>query len=232
MSGPSAAFFDVDGTLVEGDIVRYGVEIRTAGMTPLLRRLWIAGFLPRVPWYLALDAVSRPAFQRAFYRLYRAVPPALLRERAVALFHSYVEPRLYPAGMERILRHRGRGHRVVLVTGSLDPIVAPLAAHVRASDVIAARLEVESGVHTGALAGPPLAGAEKAAAVAAYVRDHGLDAAACFAYADSADDLPMLESVGRAAAVNPDRRLARAARARGWDVLEWRLGAANAPTAA
>lgn len=225
MSGPAAAFFDVDGTLVASDIVRYGVEIRTAEMSSLHRALWLLAFLPRIPYYVALDAASRAAFQRAFYRLYRPVPPAILRDRAEALFHHHVRPRLYPAGVERVTRHRRRGHRVVLITGSLEPIVDPLARHLGVVDVIAARLAVADGAHTGALEDSPLAGSRKAAAVVAYARVHSLDLARCFAYADSADDVPMLEAVGHPATVNADRRLAAVARARGWDVLEWRLDA-------
>jgi hypothetical protein len=67
------AFFDVDGTLVASNIVRYGIEIRTQRMSPVLRRAWTAAYLPRVPWLLALDAVSRESFQRSFYRIYRGL---------------------------------------------------------------------------------------------------------------------------------------------------------------
>ena len=49
-----------------------------------------------------------------------------------------------------------------------------------------------------------------------------VDLAASTAYSDSAADLPFLEVVGRPVAVNPDRRLRRVARERGWPVLEFR----------
>jgi fatty acyl-CoA reductase len=42
-----------------------------------------------------------------------------------------------------------------------------------------------------------------------------------YAYADSISDLPMLEAVGNPVAVNPDRRLAAAARSRGWQIRRW-----------
>ena len=217
--GRNAAFFDVDGTLVASDIVRYGALIRTAEMTGAARAAWTVGFLPRVVLYLALDALSRSAFQRAFYRLYRAVPPEALEERARALFHHHVRPRLRPEALARAAEHRRRGHRLVLVTGSLEPIVAPLAAHLGASDVLAARLEVRDGAHTGSLAGLPLTGVRKAAAVIGFAREHGIDLTESYAYGDSADDVPMLEAVGRPVAVAPDRRLRRIARARAWEVL-------------
>ena len=222
MSGTTAAFFDVDGTLVDSDIVRYGVEIRTAAMSRPRRALWIAGFLPRLPYYLALDRKSRAAFQRAFYRVYRGLAPNDLEERSRALFHHHVEPRLFPAGLSRLADHRRRGHRVVLVGGSVEAIVRPLAERLEVKDVLAPRLEVTGGRLTGRLDRPPLAGDRKADAVREFARGNGIDLEASFAYADSLDDMPMLEVVGRPAAVNPDARLLETALERGWDVYRWK----------
>lgn len=222
MSGTTAAFFDVDGTLVDSDIVRYGVEIRTAEMSKPRRALWIAAFLPRIPYYLALDRKSRGAFQRAFYRVYRGLSADELGERSEALFHHYVEPRLFRAGLVRLADHRRRGHRVVLVSGSVEAIVRPLADRLEVRDVLAPRLEAANGRLTGLLDRPPLAGDRKADAVREFARENEVDLEASFAYADSLDDLPMLEAVGRPAAVNPDGRLLEAALERGWDVYRWK----------
>ena len=52
-----------------------------------------------------------------------------------------------------------------------------------------------------------------------------IDLAASFAYSDSESDLPMLQVVGHAVAVNPDRELLAVARREGWGVLRFdRLG--------
>ncbi|MGH7564977.1 MAG: HAD family hydrolase [Gemmatimonadota bacterium] len=221
-SGGTAAFFDVDGTLVDSDIVRYAVGIRTAGMPAPLRGLWMAAFLPRIPYYLALDRRSRAAFQRALYRIYAGLSTDDLAERAEALFHHHIEPRIHAAGRARVNDHRRKGHRVVLVSGSVEAIVRPLAASLEVGDVLAPRLEAAEGRLTGALEGVPLSGEQKAAAVVDFAETHGIDLADSFCYADSLDDVPMLESVGRPAAVNPDRRLLEAALERGWDVYRWK----------
>ena len=224
MSGTTAAFFDVDGTLVDSDIVRYGVEIRTAEMSRPRRALWIAGFLPRLPYYLALDRKSRAAFQRAFYRVYRGLAADELEQRSEALFHHHVEPRLFPAGLGRLADHRRRGHRVVLVSGSVEAIVRPLADRLDVRDVLAPRLEAADGRLTGRLDRPPLAGNRKADAVREFARDNGVDLEASYAYADSLDDMPMLEVVGRPAAVNPDERLLGAALERAVEVIRAKTG--------
>lgn len=222
MSGGTAAFFDVDGTLVDSDIVRYAVGIRTAGMPAPLRALWMAAFVPRIPYYLALDRKSRAAFQRALYRIYAGLSADDLAERAEALFHHHIEPRVHGAGRARVAEHRRKGHRVVLVSGSVEAIVRPLAESLHIPDVLAPRFEVADGRLTGALEGLPLAGRRKAGAVIDFAETHGIDLEGSFGYADSLDDLPMLEAVGRPAVVNPDRRLLEAALARGWDVYRWK----------
>lgn len=221
MSRLPGAFFDVDGTLVSSDIVRYGVHVRTSDKSRLERAAWIAAFLPRVPWYMALDLADRGTFQRSFYRIYRGMTPEALAERAEALFDEHVRPRLVPQAVDRIEHHRGRGHRVALVTGSIRTIVEPLARHLGVADVLAPRLEVEDGGFTGELASAPLAGERKAEAVVEFAAREGLDRPRSWAYADSRDDVAMLDAVGRPAVVNPDRKLERIAREKGWGVYRW-----------
>src|SRR5260370_38002602 len=49
-------------------------------------------------------------------------------------------------------------------------------------------------------------------------REHDIDLEASYAYSDSVTDEPMLRVVGHPVAVNPDRDLARLARAEDWEV--------------
>ncbi|MDO9174895.1 MAG: haloacid dehalogenase-like hydrolase, partial [Actinomycetota bacterium] len=59
----------------------------------------------------------------------------------------------------------------------------------------------------------------KVEAIEQLARWEGLDLDQCWAYSDSASDLPMLEAVGHPVAVNPDARLERVAGQRGWPVV-------------
>ena len=55
-------------------------------------------------------------------------------------------------------------------------------------------------------------------AIAEVAERDGIDLAASYAYSDSGTDVPMLEAVGHAVAVNPDRELLRAAKLHDWEV--------------
>ena len=223
MSSKIAAFFDVDGTIVQGDVVRYYANLHMSGLSRPRQLWWIATFLPRIPGYFLLDKVSRRSFNLIFYRNYTKLTPAELEQRAEAHFRGFLQPRIYPQACQQIEAHHRQKHQLVLVTGSLEPIIQPLAAQLGASALIAAQLCQQNGVFTGQLQGGPMTDERKAQALHLFANQNGLDLSRCYAYADGLDDLPMLQTVGHPTVVNPGLRLRRAARQKGWKIVEWKL---------
>ena len=156
-----------------------------------------------------------------FYRNYAGLPAGEIKSQADDCERAVVLPRWFADAAKCVAEHRDAGRRVVLVTGSLDFIVEPLARRVGASDVLAARLVESDGRFTGELDGRPLSGTRKADLMREYATQKGVDLASSHAYGDSVADLPMLEVVGFPHVVNPDRRLTALAAARGWPVHRW-----------
>jgi hypothetical protein len=76
-------------------------------------------------------------------------------------------------------------------------------------------------MYTGRLVGPFLYGEGKAEKINAIAEERGYDLHSCFAYSDSASDLPMMQVVGNPVAVNPDRALQSVAHHRGWPIVEF-----------
>ncbi len=220
----AAAFFDVDGTILRATVVHYYVYFATQGRSALRRGLFWVRFIPQILSFFVIDKISRSAFNRVFYRRYRGMEAARLRGLAQGLLDGEMRPRLFPDAVARIERHRAAGERVVLVTGSLDFIVAPLARMLGVEEVIAARMTEAEGRLTGELAGPPIGDEEKARLVRAWAEAHGVDLTESFAYGDSSADLPMLRCAGHPVAVNPGKRLRRVAEESGWEIVEWRAG--------
>ncbi len=219
----TAAFFDVDGTIVQGNVVRYYAYLRTCKMTELQKALWITLFLPKVPYYILLDAFSRRRFSQAFYRNYTNLSPTQLDDLAQELFKALMQPRIYPGSLDQLRKHQARNDLIVLVTNSLETLVKPLADQIQASAMIAARLCQQDGAFTGELEGGPLTDRSKAEAIVSFSKERQLDLSRCYAYADSLDDIPMLEVAGYARVVNPGRRLRRIALAKKWEILTWNL---------
>ncbi len=219
----AAAFFDVDGTIVEGNVVRYYAHLRTCKMTQLQKALWITLFLPKIPYYILLDTFSRRLFSQAFYRNYKNLSPTQLEGLTRDHFRALMQPRIYPGSLEQLRKHQARNDLIVLVTNSLDILVKPLADQIQASAMIAARLRLHEGSFTGELEGGPLTDQSKAEAIVSFSKERQLDLSRCYAYADSLDDIPMLEAVGYARVVNPGRRLRKIALAKEWEILIWNL---------
>ena len=216
---PALAFFDVEGVVLDTTIAHFYAWLRTRDMPELDRLVWSAGLAVRVPGWLQVDRRSRAAFNRRFYRLYRDLPARELRAQAAAALPDFIQPRIQHEAVRRVRAHRRRGDRVVLMTGALDFLVDSLA-HL-GDELIAARLVERTGRFTGELAEPPLTADGRASHAARLAAEHGLDLGDCHAYGDSIADLPLLELVGHPHAINPDFRLAREARRRGWPVEHW-----------
>ena len=218
------AFFGVDGTIVDATVVHYYAYFATRGYSSLKRALWTAAFLPRVLYYLVLDKISRSRFNQVFYRNYRYFDIDQCRSWSQDHFENVIRPRLFGGAVERIRQHQQRGEKVVLVTGSLDFIIQPLADFLGADDLIAVSMHEREGLLTGELTGPPVGDEEKARIIQAYASRHHIDLAPCYGYADSSSDLPMLQTVGKAVVVNPKGGLLKEAERDGWEVVNWKVG--------
>ncbi|MGA2974260.1 MAG: HAD family hydrolase [Spirochaetia bacterium] len=209
-------FFDVDHTLTRrssgGRFVALAMRKKVAP-----RRLLFV-----LPWYALtyrLGVFRLRAYDDGFPYL-RGIQRETLEGLARESFANALKDDLFPGGVSLVRRLRAEGRRVMLATSSLDFIVAPVAEHLGVDGVLATALEFKDGVCTGRLGGVPMFRREKKDRVLAYLADQGVPASECSFYSDSIYDLPLLESVGRPVAANPDWRLRRIARRRGWPIMD------------
>jgi len=213
-----AAFFDVDNTLLPGE----ASEVR------FFRSLWRRG------------VVGWPELRASAWWLLRQMPPLSLqplRQRKLYLIGKPVQV-IEPLGEEfcreelcpivaadglRILEdHRQAGHVIVLITGSLDFLIDPIASALQVDHCIAARPEQVNGLYTGQLLSPLPYGKGKRQLIQQLASKLDLDLSSCFAYGDSPGDLEILETVGHPTVVNPIRGMAGTAERNGWPVQRWR----------
>lgn len=122
----------------------------------------------------------------------------------------------------RLRAHAEDGVDTYLLSAVPQPIVERVAAALDMTGAIGTSLEVDTdGRFSGRLAGPYCCGDGRIEAVQKLAAREGYDLADCWAYASSADDLPLLGSVGHPVAMNPDRSLAQDAEAAGWTALRF-----------
>lgn len=214
----TAAFFDLDRTLIAGaSLFAFARAARDAG---LIRTGDLVGdALRAVRFGLGGETDDTTAGVRE--RILAGVGGKTQAD-LVALNETVLPEllaKIRPEARAVLEQHKAAGRQTFIASASPIEIVEPLAAALGMTGGIGTRGEVVDGIYTGRLDGPFCHGAGKAEAIASLAAERGIDLDDSFAYSDSANDIPMLELVGNAVAVNPDTQLAKVARERGWPVV-------------
>ncbi|MBV9098023.1 MAG: HAD-IB family phosphatase, partial [Frankiaceae bacterium] len=180
----------------------------------------IADVARTLPRWLLTERRDRGAFLRSVYRRYTGADYDELLRIVDEDVTDTVLGRLSAAAIRKVREHRAAGHRTVLITGAIAPLVRPVAPLF--DEIVAADLAVgPDGRCTGFLVRPPLVGEGRGAWLKHRAAREGWDLARSYAYADSASDLPLLRAVGHPVAVDPDIALSRVARRAKWPVENW-----------
>jgi HAD superfamily hydrolase (TIGR01490 family) len=211
-----AAFFDFDNTLLPGQ----ASELR------FFRFLWRRGLVGWREVYASvacfawhLGASLQPLREQKMYL--RGMRAATLDPLADEFCREVLCPGLSSDGLARMDQHRRAGHHVVLVTGTLDFLVAPLARWLGIDQVLAARPKRVGGRYTGELVPPLPYGEGKRVLITELALQKGLDLSACYAYGDSPGDVEILRLVGHPLVINPIRGMRGIARRHHWPVVRW-----------
>jgi HAD superfamily hydrolase (TIGR01490 family) len=224
-----AAFYDLDGTLLSCDLVTEHAYYARNDRSLVKSAYQFSKAVLKVPWLAGLALQSRRRFNISLFRAYRGMHRDRLVGLADDLFEVTLKPSIFLQAKSVIRCTRELGYRNVLVTGTLDFTVRPIALHFGIDDVICNRLEFKNHVATGEVLPPLLAENEKARSIREYAQQEGIDLSQSCAFSDSAADVPMLTSVGHPVATNPTSRLRRIALQKNWPILELREDSSTLP---
>ena len=217
--------FDLDHTLLDGDSNQLWIEyLVAAGLTgdDALRRqdedhaLYLAG---------KLDIVAYVEHQLSLLAGHSVTEWFEIREHFLV---TKVRPRISLPAQEAVATHRAAGDCMVIVSAT-HSFLAEGAGALFGLEVLAAPAEIRDGNFTGRIGGEICFAERKMACLRAWLERSGRgfgDFSSTMFYSDSANDLPLLESVDQPVAVNADARLAAVAASRGWPQLDWRHGGA------
>jgi HAD superfamily hydrolase (TIGR01490 family) len=216
--GPGiGAFFDLDGTLVDGFTAAAHVGDR------IRRRQARIGELLGVVEGALRYRFGRLEFEHLIVRAagyLRGELLADLDELGERLFVERVASRLYSHMHEIVRAHQDRGHTVVLSSSAFSIQALPVARFLGICNVQCNRFELdERGRLTGGIVKPIVWGATKAAAVERFCADNDVAVERSYFYADGDEDAASMSLVGYPRPVNPRPGLAAAAAAHGWPVM-------------
>ena len=212
------AFFDVDRTLVACNTGRLFLrDLRRRGEISFLRALRAMGWMLKYHFSLIeLDQVAAMLVEQM-----RGKSEKDFAERCRRWAEDEILPLLLPSALRKIERHRDEGHLLAILSSSPTYVTRPIAEALGLDEVLSTQFEVEGGQFTGKLRGPCCYGQGKVHWAEDLVLRKSIDLDSSYFYTDSYSDLPMLERVGHGVVVNPDPRLRRAAKRRGWPVENW-----------
>lgn len=214
------AFFDFDKTLIDVESGRVGFKylyaIKEIRLSFLLK-VAIVNFLYERDW---ISDVRMARIMLTFYRN-RDIRP--LEDGAEDFYHRYLKPHIAPRILDRVREHQSAGHTLVLVSASLRYMLKPVINDLGFHHLLCTDLEIAGdGLLTGNTDGPICIDQHKRAAVKSLAHQKGIRLDRSYAYGNHHSDIPMLETVGNPAAVEPTSQLYEKAVERGWPVLTFR----------
>ena len=214
------AFFDVDETLVRGASVFWAArEMFSQGFFGI-REMQYAALQTLRYVIFGEDSDKIPEYGNRAAQLIQGNSVEHLQELAEGIFDRYFVPHMYQATYERLKAHREAGHQVWLISATPWLIAEVFARRLGAAGGVGTRMQVDGGILQGKLEGNLVHGPGKVKVVEEIASDNDLDLQASWAYSDSANDIPLLSTVGHPVAVNPDRDLADYAATKGWEILQ------------
>ena len=220
MTRPTAAFFDLDKTIIaKSSTLAFSREFQAGGL--ISRRAMLRSAYAQFVFFTGGADHDQMDKMRLFMsQLCTGWDVATVREIVHDTLNNIVEPLVYEEAVRLIEEHRAEGRDIVIVSASGAEVVEPIGQMLGADRVIATRMEIVDGKYTGDIDYYAYA-EEKARAIEHLSATIGYDLDECYAYSDSVTDVHMLEVVGHPFAVNPDRELRRIATARDWPVLSF-----------
>ena len=213
----AAAFFDLDKTVIaKSSTLAFGRPFYKGGLVNR-RAVLKSSFAQFVYLLQGADEDSMDKMRDYLKALCAGWSVQQVHDIVAETLHELIDPLVYAEAVELFDEHRAAGREVVLVSSSGEEVVGPIGEMLGVDRVIASRMVVEDGHYTGDI-GFYAYGENKELAIRELASKRGWDLADCYAYSDSATDVPMLSAVGHPVAVNPDKALRKVATDRDWPV--------------
>lgn len=214
----AVAIFDLDRTLT-----RYATYTPFLIFTAFHRAPWRLVLLPI--WGLAMLGYALGIFSRKklkeigfFLLIGRIIPADALHPLAARFADMMIEHNLFADATAQLQADRAAGRQLVLATASPDIYAVEIGRRLGFDQVIATRQErLDPTFISHRIVGENCYGAAKLefvqAALAPAIRAEDISF-----YSDSGSDAPLLDWVGTAYAVNPNKALRRLAQHKGWSI--------------
>jgi len=209
-NGASAAFFDVDNTLINIKSMFSFLDYIEETCSECAKRMHQHKYQLSV---LAKNQFKREYINRFYYSVFSGLEVSTVHGWGEDWYKKICEmDGFFIDKSIRLLRmHQSEFRPVIFVSGSFNVLLNPIARELSVSDVIATDLEIVDGCYTGKLLNDPTIGFGKFKKIRSYAINNKINLNLSYAYGDDVSDLNMLSAVGFPGIVNPNYEILKQA---------------------
>lgn len=214
----SIAFFDLDKTVIADNSAKLWLKSQWRSREIKLSQMLHASF------WLAKYHMGFTKMDEVIVKglaMMEGRNEAATLKGALDFFHSTIKGLYRPGALEAIQKHKDLGHTIALLTSTFDGLSVLVKDDLVLDHCLSTKLEVKNGLYTGKTLGLPCFGRNKIIFAEELCDQFSVSLLECTFYTDSATDIPLLNLVGRAVAVNPDPHLRARAQLKRWEVVDW-----------
>jgi len=214
-----AAFFDCDGTLAPYTMVHYYLFMNMIKLKGIKKVLFLIKEGLLIPFYLLFDKFNTNLFNDYFNRKYKGLDYKELFKDYKDAFKFKIKDKIFNDMKKNIAKHREDGFDIVIISGSPDIIIKPIAEYLGADKYYTRSLEVKDGIVTGELKTNFMKTMAKDKAILDYTKQNNIDLSKSYAYGDSIHDIAMFKLVGNPCLVNGSKKLKELAKKNKWNTI-------------
>ena len=196
MSSSGAAFFDLDNTLIRGSSLYFlgrGMYHRGYFTKADISKFVVANVRFRLTGTEKPEVIDR--FKKAAQDFIGGHKVSDIHQLGSEIYDEYISPALVQKTIDIAKSHLATGREVWLVSAAPEDLAKIIASKLGFTGAIGSKAEI---------------------------KNRNLKIKECYAYSDSANDLPLLESVGHPNAINPDAKLRIRALVEEWPIHDFR----------
>jgi len=136
--------------------------------------------------------------------------------------HEVILPLITEKARALVAKHQAQQHTLAIITATNEFITTPIAKELGIPHLIATQPKIVNGRYTTKVQGTPCFKEGKVTRLAEWMQHHNEKLAGSYFYSDSHNDLPLMQQVTTAIAVDPDDKLRQIAKQKGWEIISLR----------
>ena len=130
-----------------------------------------------------------------------------------------ISPLMGDKAKDLVEYHRKAGHTLMVITATNSFITQPIVKAFGIDHLLATEPKIENGRYTTEIEGVPCFHQGKVMRLDAWLEQNDTSLDNSYFYSDSHNDVPLLKKVAYPVAVDPDEKLEKIAKQKGWKVI-------------